>query len=124
MEVAGHAVIVDGDTLWIGSQEIRLHGIDAPETSQKCQVPQGTWDCSGAAIAALASMTDGKTVRCVGNEVDQYGRLIARCSTDEVPDIGARLVASGLAWAFVKYSTDYSALEVGPRTQKIGIWQS
>ena|SRR5260221_13506745 len=97
MEVSGPAVIVDGDTLWVGSQEVRIHGIDAPETSQKCQLPKGTWDCSGAAIAALASMIEGKAVRCVGDEVDQYGRLIALCSTNAVPDIGAQLVASGLA---------------------------
>jgi len=92
-EVSGQVAMVDGDTLWVGSQEIRIHGIDAPETSQKCQLPKGTWDCSGGAINALASMIDGKTVTCASNEIDQYGRLIARCSTDEVPDIGARLVA-------------------------------
>lgn len=51
-------------------------------------------------------MTDGKTVTCQGSERDQYGRLIARCSTEDEPDIGAKLVASGLAWAFVKYSSD------------------
>jgi endonuclease YncB( thermonuclease family) len=26
--------------------------------------------------------------------------------------------------AFVKYSTDYTQLEKGPRAQKLGIWQS
>lgn len=114
VEVSGTAVIVDGDTLWVGSQEVRIHGIDAPETSQKCQLPKGTWDCSATAIAALASMTDGKAVRCIGNEVDRYGRLIAKCSTIGFPDIGARFVASGLAWAFIKYSTDYQTLEAGP----------
>jgi hypothetical protein len=50
--------------------------------------------------------------------------LIAWCSTDEVPDIGAVLVARGLAWAFIKYSTDYTMVEKGPRAQKLGIWQS
>ena len=40
MEVSGPAAIVDGDTLWVGSQEIRIHGIDAPETNQKCQLPK------------------------------------------------------------------------------------
>ncbi|QIG50569.1 thermonuclease family protein [Nordella sp. HKS 07] len=69
-------------------------------------------------------MTDGKAVTCVGHKRDQNGRLIARCSTDEVPDVGARLVASGLAWAFVKYSPDYIALEMQPRRGKVGIWQS
>jgi endonuclease YncB( thermonuclease family) len=123
-EVSGPAAIVDGDTLWVGSQEIRIHGIDAPETSQRCQLSKGTWDCADAASAALASMIEGKSVQCVGQEVDQYGRLIARCSTDDVPDIGAAFVASGLAWAFVKYSIDYSTLERGARSKRLDIWQS
>ena len=33
-EVAGPARIVDGDTLVIGEEIVRLHGIDAPETGQ------------------------------------------------------------------------------------------
>lgn len=37
MEVSGPAAIVDGDTLWVGGQEVRIHGIDAAETGQKCQ---------------------------------------------------------------------------------------
>jgi endonuclease YncB( thermonuclease family) len=121
-EVSGAAV--DGDTLSIGSQEVRVHGIDAPETSQRCQLPKGTWDCSGAAISALASMIEGKAVRCVGHEIDQYGRLIAKCSTIGVPDIGAVLVARGLAWAFIKFSSDYANLEIPARTRRVGIWQS
>jgi len=111
--ISGRAVIVDGDTMRVGLEEIRRHGIDAPETGQKCELPKGTWNCSQAAIDALATMTAGKSVHCEGHERDQYRRLIARCSTDEVPDIGAKLVASGLAWAFLKYSTDYTA--VGPQ---------
>lgn len=124
IEASGPAVIVDGDTIEIGPQTIRIHGIDAPETGQKCQLPKGTWNCSRAAINALAKMTTGQTVRCVGHEFDDYGRLIARCKTDSEPDIGAKLVASGLAWAFLKYSADYIDLEMKPRRQKVGIWQS
>src|SRR5438552_13568624 len=89
MEVAGPARVVDGDTLEIGSQAIRIHGIDAPESAQKCQLPKGTWDCSSAAVNVLLAMIQGKTVRCAGHEMNQYARLIARCATDEVPDIGA-----------------------------------
>jgi endonuclease YncB( thermonuclease family) len=44
MEVSGKAVIVDGDTLLVGGQEVRLHGIDAAETGQKCQLPKATRD--------------------------------------------------------------------------------
>lgn len=69
-------------------------------------------------------MVEGNEVRCAGREFDQYGRLIARCATGEVPDIGAQFVVSGLAWAFVKYSTDHVGLEKAPRAKQIGIWQS
>jgi len=34
-------------------------------------------------MATLTVRTEDKTVSCVGQERDQYGRLIARCSTDE-----------------------------------------
>ena len=29
--------IVDGDTIYLGNVKYRLHGIDAPETKQKCK---------------------------------------------------------------------------------------
>jgi endonuclease YncB( thermonuclease family) len=124
MELAGPARVVDGDTLEIGTQTIRIHGIDAPEASQICLLPKGTWDCSSAAVNVLRAIVEGKEVRCAGHEFDQYRRLIAHCATDEVPDIGAQLVASGLAWAFIKYSNNYAGLEKGPRAKRIGIWQS
>lgn len=60
-------------------------------------------------------MIDGKTVRCEDNECDSYGRLIARCSTEDVPDIGVKLVSAGLAWALVKYGeVCVACVEVGP----------
>ena len=40
MEVAGPARIVDGDTLEIEHQAIRIHGIDAAESGQRCQLPK------------------------------------------------------------------------------------
>lgn len=124
IEASGPARIVDGDTIEIGHQVIRIYGIDAAEAGQRCQLPKGTWDCAPAAKNALAKIAAGKTVQCVGHEFDDYGRLIARCRTEGEPDIGAKLVSSGLAWAFVKYAADYIDLEMKPRRQKVGIWQS
>ncbi|MFZ5677041.1 MAG: thermonuclease family protein [Pseudomonadota bacterium] len=122
--ISGEAVVVGGDVLRIGGSEMRIYGIDAPEAGQACRLPRGTWDCAKAAAGALAAMTSGETVHCEVRQRDEYGQLVARCSTREVPDIGARLVASGLAWAFVKYSADYIDLEMAPRRHKTGIWQS
>ena len=124
LELSGPSRVIDGDTLEIGSRRVRLYGIDAPETAQRCQLPKGTWDCGSEAENALARFTGGHVVRCRGSSFDQYHRLIAICSTDAEPDINAKLVAQGLAWAFTKYSTDYVGQEESARQQGIGIWQA
>ncbi len=35
--VEGRARVIDGDTIKIGKSRIRLHGIDAPESKQRCK---------------------------------------------------------------------------------------
>lgn len=130
--ISGSAEIVDGDTLKIGVTTIRLHGIDAPETSQLCAAPAaggffrrpdpGTWKCGLDARRALARLTAGDAVDCMPTMLDKYGRTVARCSVRGA-DVGAELVRQGLAWAFVRYSNDYAAIEKDARDAKRGIWQ-
>lgn len=35
-DVTGEALVIDGDTLQVAAERVRLHGIDAPETNQVC----------------------------------------------------------------------------------------
>jgi succinoglycan biosynthesis protein ExoI len=35
--LSGRATLLDGDTIEIAGERIRLHGIDAPESGQQCQ---------------------------------------------------------------------------------------
>jgi endonuclease YncB( thermonuclease family) len=45
-DLSGVPRVVDGDTLAIGSTEVRLEGIDAPETNQICLNANGVrWIC-------------------------------------------------------------------------------
>ena len=52
----GQARVIDGDTLVVSGQHIRLDGIDAPETKQVCQ-RDGDWRCGLAATEDLQALT-------------------------------------------------------------------
>ncbi len=44
-DVAGPTTVIDGDTLEIHGQQIRLYGIDAPESRQLCRLEGKPWQC-------------------------------------------------------------------------------
>ncbi|MDN5874858.1 MAG: thermonuclease family protein, partial [Sinobacteraceae bacterium] len=120
--MAGHARLVDGDTIEIAGQSVRLHGIDAPESSQHClDVDGNLFSCGGLAADTLGRMIAGRKVVCTGDERDRYGRLIAVCRVGGV-DLNARMVRLGLAVAYVKYSDDYLPHEVEAAEAHRGLW--
>ena len=44
-DLTGTALIVDGDTITISGNKIRLNGIDTPEQNQTCKRAGVTWRC-------------------------------------------------------------------------------
>ena len=115
-EFGGRARVVDGDSLEIGAARIRLHGIDAPELHQTCMRGGADYACGREARSALAALA-GEGVHCAGNEIDRYGRLLARCEAAG-RDINREMVASG--WA-VSYGA-YEAEERSARDAASGLW--
>lgn len=107
---------IDGDTLKLGGNTIRLYGIDAPELKQVCR----GWPAGSLAQEALGAMVVGRRVTCEGKGNDQYGRMLAVCRADGV-DIGAEIVRSGMAWSFTKYSGIYLSQEIEARTADLGV---
>lgn len=117
----GRAAVIDGDTLEIAGQHVRLSGIDAPELRQTCTGAGGEWACGPWASERLADWIGHRTVRCAGQGRDRYGRVLATCEVGGA-DIGRWLVRSGLAIAYRRYSDAYVGDEAAASAARLGIW--
>ena len=122
-EFTGSLLIVDGDTIVVGGRDVRIQGIDSAELGQRCVNSQRQFVRPGELAADRLRLLAEGSVTCNGRNYDDYGRLIAICKTKNGTDVGATLVREGLAWAFVKYSTEYVADETVARKNGIGVWQ-
>lgn len=116
----------DGDTLHVqtetrGLVKVRVAGIDTPERGQ------AYWR---VARAHLISFTKNKPIALDCFKKDRYERDVCRVAVNG-EDLGASLVAAGLAWHYKEYQSEqtpeerkrYSALEVLAREKQIGLWQ-
>jgi micrococcal nuclease len=94
-EMTGPCYVVDGDTVVIEQQNIRLAGIDAPEMDH----PYGKnskWH--------LVSLTKGQDIRAVFHGEQTYTREVATCHLPDGRDLSAEMVAAGLAINWPKFS--------------------
>jgi endonuclease YncB( thermonuclease family) len=120
-EIAGRAKVVDGDSLEIGGDRVRLFGIDAPEGRQDCRRNGQAWRCGEDAAAKLRSLVQGATLRCMPRDTDEYGRSVSVCKNGST-DINAEMVRAGFALAYRRYSNDYVDEENEARKAKRGLW--
>lgn len=123
-DLVGRATVIDGDTIEIHGQRVRLEGIDAPESNQRCRDRQAGTDvrCGQQASIWLADLIGTSTVSCADAGRDRYGRVLAHCTVNG-KDIGAAMVEAGWALAFVRYSREYEPQEAKARDAKRGIWK-
>jgi len=120
--ITGNAKVIDGDTIHIGSNKIRLHGIDAPETNQTCEKNNTTWPCGKESAKALINFINNQKVICDVKGTDQYKRYISVCFVNNW-DINKFMVKNGWAIAYRYYSKDYTVSEDKAKKNKVGIWQ-
>lgn len=121
-DIVGRASVIDGDTIEIRGQRLRLFGIDAPESSQLCRAENKPYRCGQQSAFALADKIGEQTVRCEERDIDRYHRVVAVCYLGK-EDLGSWLVKKGMALAFRRYSLDYVAEEDEARAAKLGVWR-
>lgn len=98
--------VVDGDTIWVAGVKVRLDGVDAPEMDTR----------SGQrARLGMYEIVDGRRLAC-DLSGSSYDRRVGICQLLDGPDagadIGALLIADGLALDCPRYSGGrYAALE-------------
>ena len=115
--------IVDGDSLEIDGERIRIDGIDAPEFLQVCQNEKGQdYSCGQEAMRYLDKLINGREVRCECEpQKDKYGRKLCECFVGEI-SLNREMVRAG--WAMPYRDNDkYHEELIFAQKQKSGIWQ-
>ena len=119
--ITGTAEVIDGDTIEVQRKRIRLEGIDAPESSQRCIRSGVSWDCGREATLQLRTLLAKRTVRCTPTGKDRNGRTLAACDVGG-RDVGAWMVTRGWALAFIRYSSRYGPQESLAHSAQRGLW--
>jgi endonuclease YncB( thermonuclease family) len=121
LTLTGQAQVTDGDSMVVAGKRIRLHGIDAPERAQRCDISGRNWACGVWAAEVLSGIVGAGVLACEAVETDRYGRTVARCTVSG-RDVSAQMVQAGAAMAYARYSKDYIGLERTAKAQAFGIW--
>ncbi|PJR10228.1 thermonuclease family protein [Sinorhizobium meliloti] len=124
--ITGRATVIDGDTIEIGGERIRLHGVDAPESWQTCEDGDGSiYRCGQEAALALDRfLAASRPTHCAFVERDRYQRFVGLCSRADGREVNHWLIASGNAVDWEKYSSGaYADAQEAARSRGAGIWR-
>ncbi len=118
--LGGKAYVIDGDTVRVSGQKIRLAGLDAPEADQVAKHQDGYWFRQGKRVkSALIDEIGGKVVSVTVEGYDQYNRILGTVTHDG-RDIGEWLVWNG--YAIAAYSERYRRVERDAQRNQRGMW--
>jgi micrococcal nuclease len=110
--------VVDGDTIKLGRETVRLLGIDTPESGR----PNTPVECGAkAAGRALRRLLDGREVVLTfdpsQDETDRFGRTLAYVSVDG-RDAGEAMIAAGWAKPYVYQRNEFERVDAYRAAQR------
>jgi endonuclease YncB( thermonuclease family) len=113
--------VIDGATLRLDAQVVRLHGVTAPARGQVCHYPDGREvDCGAAAAEGLARLVRDRAVECHLQGRDSAGVQEATCLVGE-SELNRAVIAAGWARA-ERDAPGFGDAEVEARAAHRGLW--
>ena len=122
-EITGHDIVIDGQTLNIFGEDIRLSGVEAPARDQVCLEDRKPWPCGEHAASALAAHIGDREVNCFGVDRDRERRLLAVCLLDGKADLNGWMVAEGWALAGGHNASAYATEQQAAKAAGRGMWR-
>lgn len=124
--ISGAAWVVDGDTIDIGGERLRLMSIDAPALDQTCanRARATVWYCGQEAARALWDLVGQYSVTCETSGADYTGRWFADCS---VPGMNIATWMAAHGWAVPNEGCVCEEIREWAgvaRGKQVGIWGS
>jgi endonuclease YncB( thermonuclease family) len=118
---ADRLVVLDGDTLRVGDQVVRLAGIAAPARGSTCHdAGRGDIDCGSAAATALGLLVRASGVECTIRGHDDQGRPAGTCLAGGTR-LNEALVLDG--WAHAE-TAELRGPEAIARAAGRGMWRA
>jgi endonuclease YncB( thermonuclease family) len=123
--LVGRATVIDGDTIEIRGERVRLNGIDAPESAQLCSNSEGQqYRCGKVSARVLDELLAGsRPTRCEYLERDRYGRFVGDCYRNDDRSVAELMVQSGWALDWPRYSKgEYADEQAQAKANRYGLW--
>ena len=109
--ISGKCHVIDGDTIVIRKQKIRLAGINAPELNE----PYGK-----KAKWAMVELCKGQNITALLTGETSYDRVVAKCFLDDDRDLAAEMVKKELALDIPHFpNADYRQFETPNSRRKL-----
>ncbi len=118
----GQINVLDGDSILINGENVRLKGIDAPEYMQICYEGKKEIKCGKQSKKFLQSLIKGK-IECKKEGKDKYNRWLATCYCNG-KDLAEQMVAEGYALSYAQYGDEYALQQKQAMKNKKGIWKT
>jgi endonuclease YncB( thermonuclease family) len=125
-EITGIPHVIDGRTIEVGGQTLRLADIETPVPGQICERGGASYDCAQEATWALAERLGRHWVLCVERDRDPQGIAQVTCYLGgrQGIDVNAHMVRRG--WAVADPGSgsgrNYADAEAAAQGERLGLW--